>query len=415
MEKTMQIEVARKPKYPALIVEDTKENQELLEDLCSELGISTVVAENGQVALNLLNEKNFSIYIVDLRMPVMDGRMFIHFLKKKHPDSIIIVQTALNDSDTIIEVMRHGVFDYIVKPIDPDLFRAIISRAIEYKYMKDMELYQSLNAGKKIKNQIDWLIYKENRRVVAKDYYEIKSIYNIKSYMTQGAGMGSIIVLLDILKSTLESKGDTYIVNKDILDVILENNNYLRMQVEGLTAITNILDNEFELQPTDSVALSQAIPQMVSEIDPYLSKKNIRLTYPEVMRKIDLHLNMEKVTLAIEELVINAYKYSVHGGIINIFTQISDNYFWISVKNDVDKMGIIPPESEKLVIEPFYRILPPDESVAAIEKFGLGLGLTVVDNIVRKHNGIFLIKTVKDHTADVIRDCVLAEILLPIM
>ncbi len=75
--------------------------------------------------------------------------------------------------------------------------------------------------------------------------------------------------------------------------------------------------------------------------------------------------------------------------------------------------GGIPEEYEKLVLEPFFRIQPPDETIGDVEKFGLGLGLTVVDNVARKHGGIFLIHDVKDHMDGKVRNCVLADLLLP--
>ena len=56
-----------------------------------------------------------------------------------------------------------------------------------------------------------------------------------------------------------------------------------------------------------------------------------------------------------------------------------------------DPYGGIPEKYEKLVLEPFFRLLPPDESIGEVEKFSLGLGLTVVDNITRKHGGMFVI------------------------
>ena len=60
------------PRYPVLIVEDKKENQVLLQSICNQLGISTETASNGQIALDLINTRKFSIFIVDLMLPVMD-------------------------------------------------------------------------------------------------------------------------------------------------------------------------------------------------------------------------------------------------------------------------------------------------------------------------------------------------------
>ena len=62
---------------PILIVEDTVENQELLRALCRKLSIQCDIAENGAVALSMMEKREYAMFVVDLMMPVMDGRTFI--------------------------------------------------------------------------------------------------------------------------------------------------------------------------------------------------------------------------------------------------------------------------------------------------------------------------------------------------
>lgn len=70
--------------------------------------------------------------------------------------------------------------------------------------------------------------------------------------------------------------------------------------------------------------------------------------------------------------------------------------------------------SLKKLIEPFFRIHPPVESFYSKEKFSLGLGLTMVDFILHRHNGMFFIRNAIDHTTEVKADCIIAEVFLPI-
>lgn len=417
METNLALSKLHIPRDPILIVEDTAETQALLLDLCQDLGCKAEVAGNGKIALDKLNAGQvYSLFIVDLMMPVMDGKTFITFLKKKYPEAVVVVQSALDSSQSIIEVMRLGVFDYVIKPVDPDLFQQTLIKSLEYKYFKDMELYQSLNASKKLRSQMDWLVFKENLRVEHKDSSDIRSIYNLRTTMTQGAGFGALITMLDLMKSSLQQlDASSYKVDRQIVDIVLQNNEYLRNQINGLKAISEILEKEIPLVETDSVTLLQSIPQMISSIDPFLERKKLELTFPEQNRNFKLKINYEKISLCIEELLINAYKYSKPNTTINVFTRMSEGYYWITVKNDVDEHGVISKEDEKMVLEPFFRLMPYDESVAEIERFGIGLGLTVVDNIARKHHGMFMIRSVKDFTTEPAHDSILAEILLPIV
>jgi CheY-like chemotaxis protein len=402
---------------PILILEDVKENQDLLKELCRNMGLPCEIAENGQKALDLMERNFFSIFIVDLMMPVMDGRTFIKKLKEKIPDAIILVQTALDSSDTIIDIMKMGVFDYIIKPLDPQMFQRVIRKSIEYKHLKEMESNLADSASLKIRNQLEWLNYKEDRRISSKDYAEIKSIYNLKTSLMQGKGFGSLLSIIDIILNTKKEEGSNYIINKEILDLLLENYETCNTQLSWLHEISNLLENLFPVTGSNSVELIAAIPGMLKEVENYLEKKNLKITYPELKTKCSLNLNLEKLSLIIEEIVINAYKYSVPGSIINIFSFVKEGYLWLCTMNEVSEKpyGGIPQKYEKLVLEPFFRIAPPDESISKIEKFGLGLGLTVVDNITRKHGGLFLIQDVKSHIDNQTKSSVLAQIMLPVV
>ena len=157
-------------------------------------------------------------------------------------------------------------------------------------------------------------------------------------------------------------------------------------------------------------------PQYLKEIVPFMNNKDISIAFPSIHSNCKIEIDLEKMRLVFEELLINAYKYSVRSSRIDIFAHVTGTYFCITFKNEIDEFsyGGIPPEKEKLVLEPFFRIHPPVEDILAVEKFSLGLGLTVVDFIINKHNGMFFIHNAVDHTGKRRTNCVLAEIFLPI-
>ena len=402
---------------PVLIVEDKAENQALLKGICKKINVACDIASNGKEALELVKDKSYAVYIVDLMMPVMDGRTFVKELKKINSSAVIIIQTALDTPDTIIELMKKGVYDYIIKPIDPELFQEVLLKSLEYKYLKDLEHQQSLSAGEKIKAQIDWLNYKENRRLSSKDTAESKSIYNVKTSLAQGAGFGTLITLIDIMKaSAMETEEGKMIVDKDVVDMMISNNEYCRAQIDGLNFATRIMERDFEFEDYSISRFISDLPKMTERVIPYLKEKNLKITYPEPTEDAKLRFNKKAISLVVEEMVVNAYKYSRKNSTINIFARFREGYFWFSVKNSIDKepYGGVPPEYEKLVLEPFFRIHPPDETVSKVERIGFGLGLAVADYVAKKHGGIFIIRDVKDMIKRDPEPCVLAEFLLPV-
>jgi len=270
MNETMRKTAIYRPKDPILIVEDTRETQALLQGICKNMDVPAVVASNGEAALKMLDEGDYSIFIVDLMMPVMDGKTFITHLKKRLPESVVLVETALDSPGTIIDIMKMGAFDYIIKPIDPELFQASVVRGLEYKALRDHERNMSMSAGLKIRSQIEWLNYKESRRVADKDYTETKSVYNLKTSLSQGAGFGTLVSLIDVMSATMTSEGDNYVIGKDIIDMLVENNTYCRNQLAGLQSTTAIMDEKFPLTRSSASELVAALPGMVQTVAPYL-------------------------------------------------------------------------------------------------------------------------------------------------
>lgn len=404
----------RLPAEPVLIVEDTKQSQELLVQLCAELGVTAQVADNGEEALAKIHQHSYSLFIVDLMMPKMDGATFIPKLKKMMPESVIIVQTAVSTADRIIEIMNMGVYDYIIKPLDPDLFFNIITKALEFKYLKELETLTQIQSGSQVKQEMDWLLYKERRTRSDKENAEIKSVSNLKTSISQGGGFGTILTIFNLIQRNLTEYKDHYLIPKEFINLLLDNKSIIENHVYGLQVTSDLLENEIPLEKKSSAELLGNLENYLQDIFPYLQAKKLHLTLPHLKQNYPLYYNEKAVGLLIEELVINAYKYSPRESSINILAHVNNGYLSLSVKNDVSKQGILNKEQEKLVKEPFYRIMPPDETVAKVEKFSLGLGLTVADNIMNKHEGLFSIRTMVDHIGNQQSDAVMAELMFPL-
>lgn len=410
--------ILQKPSYPVLIVEDEKSNQILLSSICEKMGVDAVISDNGRDAMGKLGQDSpFCIYIVDLIMPEMSGKEFIEKLKTREEDPVILVQTHVDSPETIIDVMKLGVFDYILKPIDVDQFSEILSRALEFKSLRENEKRRSLQAAIRIRSELEWLNYKEARRKSDSESLERNLIKNLKTSMSQGAGFGSMVSLLELIKGSSSLDGDYYKVKRDVLDLLFENNEISMNLMDGLQSISTLLEEDFPLIKTGSENVTDLFQDILKKLDSYFTEKRIHISYPDEHPKEILYANLEYLSLILEELLINAYKYSIQGGNIDIYTFQNQGYFAISIKNDVssDGPGGIPADYEKLVLEPFIRLHPPVESIAKLERFGLGLGLTVVEHIARKHSGMFFIHNVKDHTTGEVRPGVQAELYLPII
>jgi DNA-binding response OmpR family regulator len=114
-----------------LLIEDEARLRQNLQILLENEGYCVVTAEHGKEGLQKLQEKPFDLVITDLVMPNMDGFQVMEYLQAQHCDSVVIVVTAYASTESAIQALRRGAYDYIAKPFDIDLLHIVVKRALE--------------------------------------------------------------------------------------------------------------------------------------------------------------------------------------------------------------------------------------------------------------------------------------------
>lgn len=112
-----------------LIVDDEKRMADSLSDLLTAEGYSVTTAYSGAEAIVLLDKQPFRVLVTDLRMQGLDGLDVIRYGHERHPRMLIIVITGHATTESAIEAVHFGVFDYIRKPFEFDHFRMAIEKA----------------------------------------------------------------------------------------------------------------------------------------------------------------------------------------------------------------------------------------------------------------------------------------------
>ncbi|HOO37914.1 MAG TPA: response regulator [Deltaproteobacteria bacterium] len=115
-----------------LVIDDDEGDCCLVEDVLAEDSIEVVKAVGGEQGIRILSEEEFPVVITDLRMPDIDGMAIIDFIRKRQMDSLIVVITGYASIDSVIDALRAGAYDYIIKPFGTDLLRFTVKRAFDY-------------------------------------------------------------------------------------------------------------------------------------------------------------------------------------------------------------------------------------------------------------------------------------------
>ena len=115
-----------------LVVEDETGQRKVLQRILEREGYEVTLAENGLIALDKIEDTMFDLVISDMRMPGMTGRDLLREVKQRDPDLPVLIVTAFAElKDAVDLVAREGAFYYLEKPINNDVLKAQIKRALE--------------------------------------------------------------------------------------------------------------------------------------------------------------------------------------------------------------------------------------------------------------------------------------------
>ena len=119
-----------------LVVDDEKSMREILEIFLKNEGYHVSVAMNGESAVEALKSDIFDLIISDMKMPKMGGLELLKNVKESSPDTIFVVMTAFGTTESAVEAMKLGAYDYIQKPFQMDEIRLIVKNALEKKKLQ---------------------------------------------------------------------------------------------------------------------------------------------------------------------------------------------------------------------------------------------------------------------------------------
>ncbi|MFH1672376.1 MAG: response regulator [Pseudomonadota bacterium] len=103
-----------------MVVDDEKDFVEMLSLRLNETGEKVTSANSGQECLDALEKGDTDVVILDIKMPGMDGIETLREIKKRFPLVEVIMLTGHGSTESAVEGMKQGAFDYLLKPADFD-------------------------------------------------------------------------------------------------------------------------------------------------------------------------------------------------------------------------------------------------------------------------------------------------------
>ena len=262
-----------------LIVDDDLSMREMLEVMLTSEGYRVACAEDGAKAIQMLSKKKYDLIISDIKMGTVGGLTVLREAKKQSPETVVIMISAFATTETAVEAMNEGAYDYIPKPFNVDEVKQTIRNALERKTLEHEK--EILNAELKETYHFGHIV--GNSPVMMKIYNEIKQVAETRSnvLITGESGTGKELIARAIHKnSARKDKPFTVIHCGGIPDTLMESELFGHRK----GAFTGAVDNKkglFKVSDTGSVFLDE-----IAELTPAIQVKLLRVVQERAFKPV---------------------------------------------------------------------------------------------------------------------------------
>lgn len=352
-----------------LIVDDTPENLISLKRVLERHNFEVDTASSGEEALKKVLKNEYVLIILDVQMPGMDGFEVAEAISgySRAKETAIIFLSAVNkELKFITRGYSSGGLDYITKPVDMD----ILLLKVKTFYRINEQSRKLIEIQKALLDEIEFRKRAERK----KDEFISIASHELKTPLTSVKGY------MQLLGRSID-KGD--------LEKVKDHLTKAQVQLEKLNElIADLLDiskiESGKLKFNKKHFVMDALLDNVVDI--------IRQSNPEfnIIRAGKAEQEIYADEMRIEQVIINfltnAIKYSPGTHEIQINVNIKDDKIYLGVRD----FGIgIGPEQQKHVFDKFYRV-----EETSIHFQGLGIGLYISAEIVRRHGGQIGVRSV---------------------
>lgn len=376
----------------ALLVDDDQDDYIITRDLLEDTGTIYHLdwVSSFHAALHEMNTKPYAVCLVDYRLGEYNGIELVLAAIKQGCNAPIIMLTGQGDDAVGLDALKAGASDYLIKnKMDAHLLERAIRYAIERKRAEDARIQ---------------LIREQSARaeaeaaVFARDRFLSIAAHELKTPLT--ALLGSI--QLFERRITREHKLEERQLRS--LNVITGQALRLNRMIEALFDASRIEAGQFQIEQ-GVIDLDQLLRRIVEDFQASLERHILVIEpSPEPLPVLGDEIRLEQV---FQNLIQNSIKYSPAGDTIEVRIAREGPNATVAVSDH----GIgIPQSALPHLFERFYRA----ENASEQRIHGMGIGLFVVREIVRQHNGMINVESEQGKGSTFTVTLPLAEVPAPV-
>ena len=384
-----------------LLIDDDEEKVRSLFAQCLRERYSCETAANAQEALDWLQRAPFALVITDMQMPGIGGVELLRKINELYRDTAVIIVSGVDRTQRVIDAVRMGAYDYVLKPCDLDVLELCVERALERrmllrnarKYKEDLETRNVELARRKaeLERVQAQLVHSEKMaslgQLAAGVAHELNNPAGF--ILSNMSALPEYVQRLEKVLSTYDaaslSPADIEVVaaakrEADYDHILSDLNSIAADSSGGAERIQGIVQNlrlfsrldEAELKEVD---VHEGIESTIRLLSRYYTSPSITLhrIYGNLPRINCYAGQLNQVWL---NLLVNAAQAIGEGGEVSIRTSSQEHTVAVSVS---DTGSGIAPEHINRIFDPFFTTKPVGE--------GTGLGLSISHGIIVRHGG----------------------------
>ncbi len=172
--------------FKILVVDDSRELREILEEYLGSDGDNVEGAGNGKEALEKYRNNYYDLIITDLNMPELAGMELIKTIRQENDITEFVIITGYASIDSAVEAIKNGAFDYIVKPFRMEELKVVVKNVREKVRLKKLnaQLYDTL---KNFNDEIEKYRHQSGDSVISSEPKELifQSISNAEKIVKE--------------------------------------------------------------------------------------------------------------------------------------------------------------------------------------------------------------------------------------
>lgn len=359
-----------KSQFTILVVDDEVDIREVLEIALMDMGHQVLLAPDGKKALDLFEDHRPSIVITDIKMPVMGGIELLKQVKRRSPDTQVIMITGHGDMDLTIDSLKFGATDFITKPVNVDILELAVTKAVDQliAQQKLVEYTQKLE-----------LLVLEKSKLT--DHLSSLGLmlgtvsHNIKGLLTNLDGG------LFIARSGLKKKNfDDVSEGLDLLSQAVEKIKQLIMDI--------LLYSKERSMDIQSVPLDQFVKDIRETMKMKLASHSIDFQVASESAPETLNLDPSSMMSALVNILDNAVDACVED------KEKEDHHISLTIEGKKDRLVIrVQDDGCGMDVETKAKIF--DLFFSSKQVKGTGFGLFIARNIIAQHQGTINVESVK--------------------